>query len=189
MFKREDNTKKKLRNRTDQGAVTTGTEVHRIDNVQNPNEAETVTPTADQRIGKAHPVEIDQVFDILRNYRRRSVLRYMQTVEDEVTLGTLAEQVAAWECGKDLSQITSSERKCVYVGLYQSHLTKMDDVGAIKYNKARGKIQPGENRELFEQYLPVTTDDTNRTWTNYQWVLPLVIGLLTLVLGLVWLIM
>lgn len=124
---------------------------------------------------------------ILKNQRRRAVLRYLQTVEDEVKLGTLAEHIAASECDKDISRITSSERKRVYVGLYQSHLPKMADVGAISYNKPRGIIEPGENRHLFEHYLPANTDDTEPAWAGYHWVLPVIIGLSALMLALVWL--
>jgi hypothetical protein len=129
------------------------------------------------------PVQIDQVFEILKNARRRAVLRYMRTVGEDVRLGELAEQIAAWECDKDVSQITSSERKRVYVGLYQSHLPKMADVGAISYNKPRGKIGPGEHMTLFEEYLPTESEDTESPWTdNHQAIL---LGALTLVFALV----
>jgi hypothetical protein len=115
------------------------------------------------------PVHLDQVFGILKNQRRRSVLRYMQSVDDEVRLGELSEQIAAWECDKPVAQITSSERKRVYVGLYQSHLPKMDDIGAIEYNKQRGKIKPGPNIETFQHYLPEEEEtSTERTWSEYH---------------------
>jgi hypothetical protein len=117
---------------------------------------------------ESSPVQIDQIFEILKNERRRAVLRHMRTVDDEVRLGELAERIAAWECDKDVSQITSSERKRVYVGLYQSHLPKMADVGAISYNKPRGKIGPGDHMALFEEYLPTESPDTEARWTDYH---------------------
>ena len=124
--------------------------------------------TEDSSKKDSTPVQIDQVFEILKNDRRRAVLRYMRTVDGEVRLGDLAEQIAAWECDKDVSQITSSERKRVYVGLYQSHLPKMADVDAISYNKPRGKIGPGKHMALFEEYLPTETDDTTARWADYH---------------------
>jgi hypothetical protein len=114
------------------------------------------------------PVQIGQIFEILKNDRRRAVLRYMGEVDSEVRLGELAEQIAAWECDKDVAQITSSERKRVYVGLYQSHLPKMADVGAISYNKPRGKIEPGEHMAFFEEYLPAESDGTESRLTVYH---------------------
>lgn len=99
-------------------------------------------------------VEMDQVFGILKNKRRRYVLKYLSAAGDEITLSELAEQIAAWECDKEVAQITSQERKRVYVGLYQCHLPKMADVSAITYNKQRGNIKRGEYFELFQHYLP-----------------------------------
>ncbi|MFW6384733.1 MAG: DUF7344 domain-containing protein [Halodesulfurarchaeum sp.] len=100
------------------------------------------------------PQDIDQVFEVLKNQRRRYVLQYLTEEDDEVSIGELAEQIAAWEYGKDVRQISSQERKRVYVGLYQCHLPKMDDVGAISYNKPRGNIEAGENIVFFQRYLP-----------------------------------
>lgn len=99
-------------------------------------------------------LEMDQVFGILKNKRRRYVLKYLSMVGGETTLSDLAEQIAAWECEKDIAQITSQERKRVYVGLYQCHLPKMADVAAIEYNKQRGNIETGEHFSIFTHYLP-----------------------------------
>lgn len=134
---------------------------------------------ADSTAEDSSPVQVGQVFEILKNDRRRAVLRYMRDVEEEVRLGELAERIAAWECDKDVSQITSSERKRVYVGLYQSHLPKMADVGAISYNKPRGKIGPGEHMALFEEYLPTESVDSGSQWTDYH--RPILLGALILV--------
>lgn len=122
----------------------------------------------DESTIEAHAISIDQIFEILKNQRRRSVLRYMETAGEEVRLGELAEQIAAWECDKPVSEITSSERKRVYVGLYQCHLPKMDDVDAIAYNKPRGKIAPGGNSETFEHYLPDDDTETGARWSQYH---------------------
>ena len=100
------------------------------------------------------PVEFDAIFELLSNGRRREVLRYLVQETDRVRLGTLAEEIAADECGKPVSRVSSKERKRVYVGLYQCHLPKMDDMGAVSYNKPRGVITPGPNFEVFVEYLP-----------------------------------
>lgn len=172
---------------TDDGTAVSRASETLADNLNESAEAETVVlPVEDEKTLKAHPDQIDQVFTVLKNQRRRAVLRYLQTA-DEVELGTLAEQIAASECDKEVSQITSRERKRVYVGLYQSHLPKMEDVGAISYNKPRGIIEPGENRHLFEHYLPANTDDIEPARAEHYWVLPIVMGLSALMLALVWL--
>lgn len=104
-------------------------------------------------------IEIGQVFEILKNERRRFVLRYLSAHGGQATLSELAEHLAARECGKAVEQITSQERKRVYVGLYQSHLPKMADVSVISYDKPRGTIEKGENFECVVDYLPDGRDD------------------------------
>lgn len=99
------------------------------------------------------PVDIGMIFDTLRNRRRRDVLRYLWNVE-LVTIGELAEHIAARECDKDVGQVKSKERKRVYVGLYQCHLPKLADVTAITYDQARGDIERGPQFDQFVEYLP-----------------------------------
>jgi len=96
---------------------------------------------------------LDQTFEILKNQRRRYVLRYLDSADESVSLSDLAEQIAAWENDKEIREITSSERKRVYVGLYQCHLPKMAGMDVIRFNKPRGIIEPGEHIDVFNQYL------------------------------------
>lgn len=102
----------------------------------------------------APAISLDEIFGLLRNRRRRDVLSYLLEADGQISLGEVAETIAARECDKPVSQITSQERKRVYVGLYQGHLPKMDDYGAIEYNQERGVIDRGPNFELFVEYLP-----------------------------------
>lgn len=103
-------------------------------------------------------IDLNQVFGLLRNRRRRDVFWYLLGTDEQVRLGDLAEAIAARECEKPVSQITSQERKRVYIGLYQGHLPKMDDCGAITYNQQRGTIDRGPNFEAFIDYLPDDED-------------------------------
>lgn len=154
---------------------------------RNPSQTGPKTEEPEPVASDAGPADIerasigfDQLFEILKNQRRRRVLQYLLEVEEEVTLDNLAEEIAARETGKDIKQITSQERKRVYVGLYQCHLPKMDDYGAISYNKPRGRIESGEHTALFERYLSVETDDES-AWTRYHSALSLAAALVLVV--------
>ena len=119
-------------------------------------------PVAEADIG------LSQIFEVLKNQRRRHVLRYLEMTDGQVTLSDLAEQIAAWENDKDLQRITSSERKRVYVGLYQVHLPKMDDMGVVDFNKPRALIDKGENIDHCCSYLtPTAGGGTGRNWATY----------------------
>lgn len=99
------------------------------------------------------PLALDERFEILKNERRRIVLRYLTEVEETVKLNELADQVTAIENDTDPDAITSEERKRVYVGLYQFHLPKMADIGVIEYDQDRGDIELTEvGANLYQEY-------------------------------------
>lgn len=145
--------------------------------------AETSRPSVEVPITDDPAIGIDQVFEILKNKRRRFVLRHLEAAEGQVRLSELAEQIAAWENEKEVRQITSQERKRVYVGLYQCHLPKMDDMGVIEFNKPRGIVQPGENIDLVRRYLPADEQGTAEPWPGVHVQVALVSVLLVSVLG------
>ena len=100
---------------------------------------------------------LDQVFEVLKNERRRRVLEQLSESDDTLDLGTLAEEIAALENDKDVRQITSTERKRVYVGLYQCHLPKMDELGVVSFEKSRGTIEAGPHIGAVLRYLETPT--------------------------------
>jgi hypothetical protein len=125
-------------------------------------QAETESASDAPEESEPQTLPLDQTFEILKNQRRRYVLQYLDESDGAVSLGELAEQIAAWENGKDVQQITSSERKRVYVGLYQCHLPKMAGMGVLSFNKPRGVIERGEDADWFEPYLHRNESPTGR---------------------------
>lgn len=108
----------------------------------------------------------DRIFEVLKNQRRRRTLQYLTEYDSPVTIGALAEHIAALENDTTEAALTSRERKRVYVGLYQCHLPKMDDTGAIEFNKARGTIALGPTSEQFEPYLDLESNESD-VWPHY----------------------
>ena len=93
--------------------------------------------------------------------RRRDVLTYLDESGEESTLGDLAEHIAAMENGIEPRQLSSKQRKRVYVALYQAHLPKMDDANVIDYNQPRGSIElRPEARQLLD-YLDLDRSSTD----------------------------
>lgn len=95
-------------------------------------------PEPDTRI---EPLDDDIVFDLLRVERRRSVLEYLRNNGGRTTLNDVTERIAADENGVEIAQLTSTQRKRVYIALYQCHLSKLDDAGVVDYNQPRGIIE------------------------------------------------
>ncbi len=124
--------------------------------------------TSDSDEPPSASIPLDQVFAILKNQRRRYVLQFLYEADGKVSLSDVAEQIAAWENSKDIKQITSSERKRVYVGLYQCHLPKMDGADVVSFNKPRGTIELGANAEALYKYIDTGEDVEEPPWHHYS---------------------
>lgn len=109
----------------------------------------------------------DMTFDVLRNQRRRQVLHYLDENREPVPIGRLSEHIAALENDKPVETVSASERKRVYVGLYQSHLPKMDGLDVVEFDKDRGVVALGPNAALLDPYLDQRSDGYPRPWHRY----------------------
>lgn len=96
---------------------------------------------------------LDIIFEVLKNERRRLVLEYLRRTEGSVTIGELAEHIAAHENDITPAELNAQQRKRVYIGLYQCHLPKMDDAGAVDFNQDRGNVELGDSAETLYEYL------------------------------------
>jgi hypothetical protein len=77
---------------------------------------------------------IDETLTLLKNARRRQVIKCVVTAPEPVTVGELAERIAAREEGVSREIVGSQARKRVYVGLYQGHLDKLDQAGFVAFD-------------------------------------------------------
>jgi len=116
----------------------------------------------------AEDLSLDLVFEILKNSRRREVLRYLKEHRERVTLSELAEHVAAIENDTTVQALSSQQRKRVYVGLYQCHLPKLDDMDVVEFNQSRGHVELGPNARQLDKYLYLDAEkDDDRPWYRY----------------------
>ncbi|WP_435074266.1 DUF7344 domain-containing protein [Halorubrum sp. HHNYT27] len=126
-----------------------------------------------QTVGEPLEAEEDQtvtkndVFDVLKNERRRAVIRHLDDRGGSSTLSDVAERVAAEENDTTVQRISSDERKRVRIALYQCHLPRMDRMGIIDFDKDRGTIALRDPASQVLLYLDLsdrggTTDASNR---------------------------
>lgn len=100
----------------------------------------------------------DLVFELLKNERRRRVLKILEK-QNETTLSTLAEEIAAKENGTEKRLLSSSQRKRVYIALYQCHLPKLDDAGVVEFEQARGTVEMIDRADQLFSYLYLDGND------------------------------
>jgi len=108
---------------------------------------------------------LDFVFDVLSNSRRRLVLTRLHETGGESTTSDLAEHIAAVENDKPESELTSQERKRVYVGIYQTHLPKMDDADVVDVDD-RGVVTLGPNADAVYQFIETPRAEAAQ-WPTY----------------------
>ncbi|QSG11383.1 putative trancriptional regulator, ArsR family [Halapricum desulfuricans] len=109
---------------------------------------------------------VDVIFEALKNERRRRVVTHLEEAAEPLDLGDVAERIAAYENDTSVPEITYSERKRVYVALYQHHLPKLDDMGIISFNKSRGILELAAGAEQLKPYLKGR--QSSRPWYKYD---------------------
>ena len=118
-----------------------------------------------------------EIFDLLKNQRRRTVIRFLRENDGYAELNDLAEYIAAKENDIDVRQLSSDQRKRVYIGLYQCHLPKMDSLGVIDYNKDRGTIELQASVTQLLEYMDLNEDDSEEpSESERPWTIPAVAG-------------
>lgn len=123
----------------------------------------TIATTPDDSSAVPASLDRNDVFHLLQNSRRRGVVRYFTTTDEPVDIGDLADQIAAWECETTVDEITKDQRQRVYIALYQSHLSKLDDTDVIDYDERSGVVTSGPNHERLARHAAPTYDEHTAT--------------------------
>jgi hypothetical protein len=94
----------------------------------------------------------DELFKVIRNERRRKLIRLFAGVHNEneltiVKVGKLAETLARAETNSD-TPITAQDRRRQYISLIQSHLPLLDESGVIEYFERPKKVRVDEDAVL-----------------------------------------
>jgi hypothetical protein len=106
----------------------------------------------------------ERLFELLSNRRRRFALHYLKRHADEqVEMGDLSTQVAAWEQGVSPEQVSYDDRKTVHTALYQHHAPKLDRAGVVTYDASRGEIALTGAGESVDLSLDPATE-RERSW-------------------------
>ena len=111
----------------------------------------------------------DVVFDLLSNPRRRYVLYHLSQVDESIQLRDLADEVAAWENEIPVDELSTQQRKRVYVSLYQTHIPKLEEAGVVSYDRESGLVGLANRSEELGSF--VSGDDTEAPWQLYYFAL------------------
>ena len=75
----------------------------------------------------------DDIYGALSNSRRRLIIDYVAQLDDadHATTRKLSAYIAAEEHDKPVDDVTSDDRKSVYIAIYQGHIPELDSLGII----------------------------------------------------------
>jgi hypothetical protein len=142
---------------------------------------ETQTVPASTDTEDRQTVTKSEVFDVLKNERRRSVIRFLNDRGGSGTLSEVAELIAAEENDTTVERLTSSERKRVRIALYQCHLPRMHKMGVVDFDKHRGTIALRDPAAEVLLYLNVAPGGAAATDSSDRLVVAFAVGVAALV--------
>jgi DNA-binding transcriptional ArsR family regulator len=87
--------------------------------------------------------DVNRVYDVLSNRRRRQILYLLDEVEDNAAeVPELASTIAAWEEDiDDPHAVTYDDRKSVQTAVYQHHAPKMEAAGLVDFDKRACRLE------------------------------------------------
>ncbi|SDK91805.1 DUF7344 domain-containing protein [Natronorubrum texcoconense] len=100
-----------------------------------------------------HELTQAELFDVFSNARRRRAVQYLKRHGGSCDLAPLVEQVAAWENGIDSDDVTRTQRRRVYISLYQTHLPMLEEHGIVDWDPDDHAIDLLPGDDVFEPYL------------------------------------
>lgn len=106
-----------------------------------------------------------EIFDVLKNERRRYVLQYLRQNGGPVSLGDLASHVASKEYDCEEDDVSSDQRKRVYTTLQQSHLPRLDRAGIVEFDDDGVVSTTPQTKEL-TVYLEIVSEG-EFPWREY----------------------
>lgn len=97
----------------------------------------------------------DDVFEILRNQRRRFVLHALKRSEEPLTVSDLSTCITAWEQGVDPENVVHEDRRHVHSALRRTHLPKLDGLDIVDYDPETNVVEPTETLSDLDIYFEV----------------------------------
>jgi hypothetical protein len=110
------------------------------------------------------PLSRDDIYEVLSSPRRRYALHAIKNEDGATELSDVAEQVAAWENDKPVSEITSKERHLAYSSIQQNHIPKLERAGIITHDS--GTIELTEEARDLDVYVDIVPGDSI-PWAEY----------------------
>lgn len=89
-------------------------------------------------------LSLNEIFSILQNSRRRKIIKDLNE-HNTLKFDNIIRVIAAEENDKEISELTSQERKRVYIGIHQVHLDELVENNIVKLKENKSVLEAGCN--------------------------------------------
>jgi hypothetical protein len=108
--------------------------------------------------------QVIKFLDTIADKRRRYVLYTLQN-EGDSKFEDVIEQIAAWETGTPPEGLDERTKRGVRISLHHTHLPKLEDAGAIRYDRRTGSLSlrrlPDPLKTFLDYYAKVDEPESN----------------------------
>ena len=99
--------------------------------------------------------DVDALFRVLSNGRRRYVLACLRQFATPMALSDVADEVATYERDATTAEIPADAVRSVHTRLYHVHVPMLADAGLVDYDEKRDAVAPTEaGSELASRLAP-----------------------------------
>lgn len=110
----------------------------------------------------AEATELDRLFDVLDDERRRLVLRILYRDRDRISIDELARRVASIEEGASPDRVSERQVKRRYLSLYRRHLPRLTNYGIVEREERTDNVSLRGSDErvyylLYGEFLATST--------------------------------
>lgn len=97
--------------------------------------------TGGNRIPDDEGFDLDDLFRVLADRRRRYALYRLRQTEGKVRLPALVRAVLKWENGTDAETVSEQRRQRTYLDFYHNHVPMLVDHGLASYDEDDGTVR------------------------------------------------
>lgn len=100
---------------------------------------------------------LDRIFESLSHPRRRCVLYCLRDQEPRA-VADLATEVAAWEQGVPVGEVSEATSRRIQADLRHVHLPKLEDDKLLEYDFRSGTVRYGTRSDALDEFVDLATE-------------------------------
>lgn len=101
------------------------------------------------------PSDLDVVFELLANRRRRQVLAVLKTDDRRLTLNDLTKEIAVQETEGLITDVPGEDVYDIFLSLQHTHVPKLAALELVEYDRKRNTVEPTDQFGALEPHLSI----------------------------------